>query len=200
MWKAGAVLGLDGPVCRRLLTIAWLTQLYLLAWTRFDSKHMLQREDGDIMEDSFFEVTHPAATEAEITALESQFHFHMPQDIRQFYLKHNGVIFPRNTRLDPESCKLQYFYSIGRQFEKYVPTIDQLLEWQAKDDMIPMCYIPFCADEADDSYYVRVDEEGYGKIYYLVDFLDDPNIEGVGLIAESFTDFLRQIEFLLHNG
>ena len=66
--------------------------------------------------------------------------------------------------------------------------------------MIPMYYIPFCADEADDSYYVRVDEKGYGKIYYLVDILDNPNIDGVGLIAESFTDFLGQIEFLPHDG
>ena len=200
MRKVGAVLDLDGSVCRRLLTNARLTQLYLVIWTRFGSKHMLQKEDGDIMEGSLFKVVHPAATEAEITALESRFHFHMPQDIWQFYLKHNGGIFPPNTQLDPESCKLRYFYSVGQQFEKYIPTIDQLLEWQEKDDMIPMYYIPFCADEADDSYYVRVDEKGYGKIYYLVDILDNPNIDGVGLIAESFTDFLGQIEFLPHDG
>lgn len=146
------------------------------------------------MEDFLFEIAHPAATGPEIAVLENRFHFHMPRDIRQFYLKHNGVIFLPNARSNPENCELRYFYSVGRQFEDHIPTIDQLLGWQAKDRLIPMCYIPFCSDEAGDSYYVRVDEEGYGEIYYFVDFLDDPNVEGAGLIAESFTDFLAQIE------
>ena len=63
------------------------------------------------------------------------------------------------------------------------------------DGLIPMCYIPFCSDEANDSYYIRVDEEGYGKIYYIVDFLDNSNIEGAGLVANSFTEFLEMIHF-----
>ena len=63
------------------------------------------------------------------------------------------------------------------------------------DKLIPMCYIPFCADEANSSYYVRVDEEGYGEIHYIVDFLENPDVEGVELIANNFTDFLDQIKF-----
>ena len=52
---------------------------------------MIQRKDSSIMEDFLFEIAHPAATGPEIAVLENRFHFHMPRDIRQFYLKHNAV-------------------------------------------------------------------------------------------------------------
>lgn len=147
------------------------------------------------MKDMPFEIANPGATEEEIVALEKRFHFQIPQDLREFYLKHNGAVFPSGAQLDPESCQLRHFHSIGQQYQEYIYTINRLLEWQDMDKFIPMCYIPFCADEANDHYYIRVDEKGYGEIHYIVDFLDNPNIEGVGLIANSFTEFLEQIEF-----
>ena len=66
------------------------------------------------------------------------------------------------------------------------------------DGFIPMNLIPFCNDEAGDSYYIRVDEAGYGKVYYIFsefldDFLSDP--EGAGYVAGSFTEFLEMIHF-----
>lgn len=142
-----------------------------------------------------FETVNPGVTEEEISALEDRFHFQMPRDLREFFLKYNGIVFPVGTQFDSEHSKLSYFYSIGCQYQKHIPTIDQLLSWQEMDKLIPMCYIPFCADEANSSYYVRVDEEGYGEIHYIVDFLENPDVEGVGLIANNFTDFLDQIKF-----
>ena len=70
------------------------------------------------------------------------------------------------------------------------------------DGFIPMCYVPFCSEAADDFFYVRVDEEGYGKIYYIFgefldDFLADP--QGEGLIADSFAEFLRKMHFSAGN-
>lgn len=150
------------------------------------------------MEDILFKTVNTGATREEITALEKRFHFQLPQDLKEFYIKHNGAIFRSGARLDPENCQLSYFHSVGRQYQEYILTMDKLLEWQEMDGFIPMCYIPFCSDEADDSYYVRVDEAGYGKIYYLFsefldDFLTDP--EGEGLVADSFTEFLERIHF-----
>lgn len=150
------------------------------------------------MEDMPFETVNPGATEEEIMTLEKRFHFQMPHDLREFYLKHNGVVFPSGAELAPEYCQLRFFYSIGRQYQEYILTIDQLLEWQEMDGDIPMSYIPFCADSADDYYYVRVDEAGYGKVYYIFsDHLDDflANPDGEGLIANSFTEFLGMICF-----
>ena len=153
------------------------------------------KEQVDLMKEIPFEIVNPGATEEEIAALEKCFHFQMPQDLREFYLKHNGAVFPSGAQLNPEYCQLRHFYSIGRQYQDYIDTINRLLEWQEMDKLIPMCYIPFCADEANDSYYIRVDEDGYGEIHYIVDFLDNSDIEGVGLIANSFKEFWEQIEF-----
>ena len=142
-----------------------------------------------------FVTVNAGAIEEEIIALEKRFHFQLPQDLKEFYRKHNGVIFQPGARLNPESCQLSFFHSVGRQYQEYILTIDKLLEWQEMDGLIPMCYIPFCSDEANDSYYIRIDEEGYGKIYYIIDFLDNSKIEETGLIANSFTEFLEMIHF-----
>ena len=137
-------------------------------------------------------------TEAEIAVLEKQFDFRMPDDLRQFYLKHNGGILPTGTVLNPEWCELTDFLAIQYPLMEQIPIMNTLLSWQKMDGFIPMYYIPFCNDAAGDSYCIRVDEAGYGKVYYIFsefldDFLDDP--DGEWLIADSFTEFLEKIRF-----
>ena len=149
-----------------------------------------------------FKTENAGATESEIAALEKRFHLKLPDDLKEFYKKHNGVSFPSGVHLDPESCELRYFHPIGKQYQEHILTIDKLLEWQEMDGFIPMCYVPFCSEAADDFFYVRVDEEGYGKIYYIFgefldDFLADP--QGEGLIADSFAEFLRKMHFSAGN-
>lgn len=137
-------------------------------------------------------------TETELAALEERFGFRMPEDLRQFCLQHNGGLLPIGTEIDQERCKLTDFLAIKYPLMESIPIMDTLLEWQKMDGFIPMYYIPFCNDEAGDSYYIRVDEAGYGKVYYIFsefldDFLDDPEEEG--LTADSFTEFLEMIHF-----
>lgn len=137
-------------------------------------------------------------TEAELTALEERFDFRMPEDMRQFYLQHNGGILPFGVKINPERCRLTDFLAIKYPIMDSIPVMDTLLEWQKMDGFIPMYYIPFCNDEAGDSYYIRVDKAEYGKVYYIFsefldDFLDDS--EENGLIADSFTEFLEMIQF-----
>lgn len=146
-----------------------------------------------------FKTVNPGAAEEKITALENRFHFQMPQDLKEFYRKQNGADFYSGAHLDPEGCELRNFHPIGQEYREQILTIDQLLEWQEMDGFIPMYYVPFCSDEADDFYYVRVDKEGYGEIHYIVDFPDNPVFDGVGLIANSFTEFLEKIHFPAEN-
>lgn len=145
------------------------------------------------MRDIPFARVNEGAAEETIAALENRFHFRLPQDMRQFYKAHNGAAFLLGTRFAPEGCPLRCLYPIGRQAEDSTSTIDQVMEWQEMDGLIPMCYVPFCEDEAGGSYAVRVDGERYGEIHYVVDFPDNPDVEGTGLAAESFSDFLRRI-------
>ena len=137
-------------------------------------------------------------TEEELAALEERFVFRLPDDLRQFCLQYNGGLLPTEAEIDPERCKLTDFLAIKYPLMESIPIMDTLLEWQKMDGFIPMYYIPFCNDEAGDSYYIRVDEVGYGKVYYIFsEFLDDflADSEGAGLIAGSFTEFLELIHF-----
>lgn len=137
-------------------------------------------------------------TEEELAALEERFGFRMPEDMRQFYLQHNGGVLPLGVKIDPERCRLTDFLAIKYPLMESIPIMDTLLKWQKMDGFIPMYYIPFCNDEAGDSYYICVDEAGYGKVYYIFsefldDFLDDSGENG--LIADNFTEFLEMIRF-----
>ena len=49
-----------------------------------------------------FKTENAGATESEIAALEKRFHFKLPDDLKEFYKKHNGVSFPSGVQLDPE--------------------------------------------------------------------------------------------------
>lgn len=137
-------------------------------------------------------------TKAELAALEEEYSFRLPDDLRRFWLRHNGGLLPTGTELNPEDCALTDFLAIKYPLMKSIPILDTLLKWQKMDEFIPMYLIPFCNDEAGDSYYIRVDEAAYGKVYYIFsefldDFLSDP--EGQGLTANSFIEFLEMIHF-----
>ncbi len=140
----------------------------------------------------------PGVNESAIRLLEHRFHFRMPPDMEHFYRQYNGATLPPHGYIDPEGCQLQFFHPIGVQYQEHILTINKLLEWQEMDGFIPMYYIPFCSDAAGDSYYIRVDEASYGKVYYIFDefldeFLEDP--ESQGFVANSFSEFLQQIRF-----
>lgn len=146
------------------------------------------------MQDNFFEKENPPVMEAEIKKLEKAFGFRFPADMKQFYCKHNGGRL-KDCRFGTNECELSCFHPIGGKVKKPI-TMNKLLEWQEMNDIIPMHFIPFCSDIADDFYYVRVDKDGYGKIYYFIsdhyeEFLENP--DGEGFAAESFTKFLEQI-------
>ena len=151
------------------------------------------------MRDVLWKLENPhKITEDELAALEERFGFRMPEDMRQFYLQHNGGVLPFGAKIDPERCRLTDFLVIKYPLMESIPIMETLLKWQKMDGFIPMYYIPFCNDEAGDSYYIRVDEAGYGKVYYIFsEFLDDflDNSEENGLIADSFTEFLEMIRF-----
>lgn len=101
--------------------------------------------------------------EAEMAALEARYGFRMPEDLRQFCLLYNGGLLPVGSELNPEDCRLTDFLSIGHPVLERLPTMDKLLEWQQMDGFIPMSLIPFCNDEAGDSYYNSGGQGGLWK-------------------------------------
>lgn len=144
----------------------------------------------------------PPITYEEICAFERQFHFQMPKDMRRFYLTHNGGTFPPDTVIDPERSPLAVFHPITFQDNRHIIPMDILLDWQETDGLVPMDCIPFCSDKAGNSYYICVADGDYGSIYYVDHETYDGFVEfrGCGLVADSFTDFLRKIASALQNG
>ena len=93
---------------------------------------------------------------------------------------------------------LRVLYPIGKSFDSHVPTINRLLEEQKNDGFIPMKFLPFCSDKAGDDYYVRIDEEKYGTVYYLFsefldDFLEEPENY---IVANTFDEFMEMVDAL----
>lgn len=132
---------------------------------------------------------------SEIQRFEHTYQFKLPEAMIEFYLTCNGGYLNPcgNAELD---LPLRIVYPITHTFDEHVSTIEQLLEWQKTDGLIPMCYVPFCSDAAGDDYYLRVDDVGYGKIYYLFsefldDFLCDPEKY---VVADSFELFSSMLQ------
>lgn len=144
-----------------------------------------------------FEMENPPAKVEDMKRLEEHFCIQLPEDMKQFYLEHNGGVLPKESRIDEESCRLRHFLSLEHQYQEQDTTIYEMLKWQKMDGFIPMKYVPFCMDEAGDFYYIQVSGEEYGTVYYIFsecldDFLNDP--KGEGLIAHSFSEFLECIK------
>lgn len=136
-----------------------------------------------------------ALTKSEIKAFEDAYSIKLPEEMIELYMKQNGGYLEKcgSKELD---LPLKKLYPIAHTFCEHMPIIEELLKCQKKDGFIPMNYIPFCSDEAGDDYYLRMDAEGYGKVYYIFsefldDFLKDP---GNSLVADSFKLFSEMIE------
>lgn len=68
-------------------------------------------------------------TEEELAALEERFGFRMPEDMRQFYLQHNGGVLPLGVKTDPERYRLTDFLAIRYPLMESIPIMDILLKW-----------------------------------------------------------------------
>lgn len=112
-------------------------------------------------------------SEVEISDFESKFGIKLPEEMKLLYMKQNGGYLKKcGTSLF--DLPLKILYPINESFDNHVSTIDRLLKEQENDGFIPMQFLPFCSDEAADNRYVRIDDERYGRVYYLFsDFLDE---------------------------
>ncbi len=129
-------------------------------------------------------------SEEEIQALEEKYQFRFPKKLKALYLKQNGG-FLDECGISEDGCLLAEVYPLVSEDSEDL-TVKKLLKWQKQDKLIPMQYIPFCADEAGDSYYFNTKNHG---IYYIShEFFDEfeENPENCK-IADSFKEFDEMI-------
>lgn len=161
------------------------------------------------MEPNLFLETDQPATLADISAIEQQYGFTLPDDYKQHILAHNGGFPQRETfiEIDPDGDQIErdvnYFYSV-----RYgVSTLERTLELLA--DQIHSDLVPFANDAGGDQFLLSVGPKDYGSVYYLShEFYTPPEDEneedtdeptaptpldygsGVHFLAPSFTAFL----------
>ncbi len=129
-------------------------------------------------------------TKEEIKAFEKKYQFRLPPELKALYLKQNGGLLDE-CGFSAEECFLAEVYPLFSEDEEEL-TVKTLLKWQKQDKLIPMEYIPFCADEAGDSYYLNTKNQG---IYYIShEFFDEfeENPENCK-VADSFQAFEKMI-------
>lgn len=148
-------------------------------------EHFLKFHEGEFL------------SETEIADFEKAFNLKLPEGMKCLYRKQNGGYLKKcgNSLFD---LPLRVLYPIGKSFDSHVPTINRLLEEQKNDGFIPMKFLPFCSDKAGDDYYVRIDEEKYGTVYYLFsefldDFLEEPENY---IVANTFDEFMEMVDAL----
>jgi len=132
-------------------------------------------------------------TKEEIKAFEEKYQFRFPPELKALYLKQNGGLLDE-CGISEDDCFLAEVYPLISHDDDHdeILTVKKLLKWQKQDKLIPMEYIPFCADEAGDNYYLNIKNQG---IYYISheffdEFEEDPeNCK----IAGSFQEFDEMI-------
>ena len=129
-------------------------------------------------------------SEAEIQAVEEKYQFRLPKKLRKLYLQQNGGLLDE-CGISEDACLLAEVYPLIGEDDELL-TVKKLLKWQKQDKLIPMDYIPFCADEAGDSYYFH--RKNHGIYYICHEFFDEfqENSENFRT-ADSFNAFDEMI-------
>lgn len=113
-----------------------------------------------------FEGTASPLSEVDIKRVERRLGIHLPQDIKEHYLLHNGgQPRPRFFVKDGEAYDVDQFLSMntgasGSSFERtYVMLVDQTPEF-------PRGYIPFADDSSGDLFLYSVRPDSFGNITF----------------------------------
>ena len=134
----------------------------------------------------------------DLTAIEKEYDFKFPEDIKEFYLKYNaGKLEKRVVRLQVDDwigyTTFGEFYSVKTgDF-----TLEQKLEMQYEDDwrIRWKWLVPFGSDEGGEDFCFSIRDCDYGYIYYFEsDNLDEDNPENsVIKVGDNFTDFINNM-------
>jgi hypothetical protein len=143
-----------------------------------------------------FERTSPPLSELDIARVEHRLGVHLPHDLKQHYLLHNGgKPRPGFFHKDGEAYGVHEFLSMNTGdknsgFEAtYVDLVDQTSEF-------PRGYIPFASDETGDYFLYSVKPDFFGNIMLNSheDYGDDDRF--VVFLAPTLREFINSLSEL----
>lgn len=133
-----------------------------------------------------------------VVALEQRLSLELPEDYKQFILRHNGG-YPTPNRfifLDFRGhltdSSLDYFLPIGSDIDDNVLFV---YESMLSDEKLPFGMLPIAYDLYGSIVSIQLEAEGYGG-YGTVFFWDQElELEGrnLSIIAHDFTEFIRML-------
>lgn len=144
-----------------------------------------------------FERTAPPLSELDIKRIERRLGVHLPQDLKEHYLRHNGGRpRPRFFVKDEEAYDVKKFLPMnieddkGSTFEDtYIMMVDQTPEF-------PRGYIPFADDSSGDMFLYSVRPESFGNIMFIsYEDYEDPD-RYVLFLAPTLKQFINSLSEL----
>ena len=143
-----------------------------------------------------FEDTVPPLSELDIKRVERRLGVHLPQDIKEHYLLHNGGSpRPKFFHKDGEAYDVRNFLPMntgekGSSFEStYEILVDQTPEF-------PRGYIPFATDEGGDHFMYSVKPESFGNIMFNQQHCYGDDDRFVVFLAPSLREFISSLSEL----
>jgi cell wall assembly regulator SMI1 len=143
-----------------------------------------------------FERTSPPLSELDIARVERRLGVHLPHDLKQHYLMHNGgKPRPGFFHKDGEAYGVRKFLAMNTDDENsgfeatYVDLVDRTPEF-------PRGYIPFASDEAGDYFLYSVKPDSFGNIMLNSheDYGDDDRF--VVFLAPTLREFISSLSEL----
>jgi hypothetical protein len=139
-----------------------------------------------------FERTDSPLSEADIKRVERRLGIHLPKDLKQHYLRHNGGRpRPRFFIKDGEAYGVHYFLAMNTSKTSSFEHSYEMLVGRTPE--FPRGYIPFAYDEGGDYFLYSVKPASFGNIMFNSheDFGDDDRF--VVFLAPTLREFINSL-------
>lgn len=145
------------------------------------------------------EPNYTGITLEDLVAIEKEYNFKFPEDLKDFYLKYNaGKLEKKVVRLQVDDWSSSTLFGEFYSIKKGTFTLEEALKMNYLDDWRTQWrwLIPFANDAGGEDFCFSIRDADYGCIYYLEsDNLDEENPENsVIKVGENFTDFINSME------
>lgn len=136
-------------------------------------------------------------TDEDLTAIEKEYNFKFPEDLKEFYLTYNGGnLEKKEVCLQKDDwisfIRFHGFYSIKKGYS----ILENKLKINYLDDWWIKWLIPFGYDEGGNEFCFSTRDYEYGCIYYFLsdDYDEDYPDDSIIKVGENFTDFINSMK------
>jgi cell wall assembly regulator SMI1 len=136
-------------------------------------------------------------TDKEVAYIEKKIGYCLPNEYREFLLKHNGgkcpnrgFVFMENSQ--ESDSEVRSFYAVGG-INGYYDLEENMDIYIFDEKRLPDFYIPIAEDDLGNLICISGDESDYGYIYFW-DHEKEGEKENMYIIADSFNKFINNLK------